>query len=188
MNISPQIWFLWTAKIIPHERTDWLAAMRAELEQIATPSDRSAFAFGCFKAALLESAQSRKGLSFIARGGMASLIFAGSIAVWLLWHAKMYAQPEALAISKVILPICLAYMCGAALLLTSLIGLKLYAAMGFCLATLSATYCLFARPIYMDLSSGFLTALSFKVAGIMAGLLFFGVFLSWLYNPDIHDA
>ena len=80
MSISPQTWFLWTAKIIPHERTDWLAAMRAELDQISTPSERNAFAFGCFKTALLEGAQSRKGLSFIARMGVASLMFIGSIA------------------------------------------------------------------------------------------------------------
>lgn len=186
MNISPQTWFLWTAKIIPQDRTDWLAAMKVELEQIAIPSERNAFAFGCFKAALLESAQSRKGLSFIARVGVASLIFAGSIAAWVLWIARMESQPEALAISKVIMPICLAYMCGAALLLTSLKGLKFFAAMGFSLAVLSASYCLFAQPIYMDLPSEFLTALSFEVAGIMAGLLFFGVYLTWLYNPDIH--
>lgn len=187
MNISPETWLLWTTQIMPRDRTDWLAAMRVELEQIASPSDRNAFAFGCFKAALLEVAQSRKGLSFIARVGVASLIFIGAIAAWVLWIARMDAQPEALALSKVIMPICLAYMCGAVLLLTSLKGLKFFAAMGFSLAVLSASYCLFARPIYMDLPLEFLTALSFEVAGIMAGLLFFGVYLTWLYNPDIHD-
>ena len=187
MSISPQTWFLWTAKIIPHERTDWLAAMRAELDQISLPSKRNAFAFGCFKTALLESAQSRKALSFIARMGVASLMFIGSIAAWILWIAKIDAQPEALAIFKVIMPIFLAYMCAGVLLMTSLKGLKFFAAMGFSLAVLSASYCLFARPIYMDIPLEFLTALSFEVAGIMAGLLFFGVYLTWLYNPDIHD-
>lgn len=187
MNISSETWLLWTAKVMPNDRTDWLAAMRVELEQITIHSDRNAFAFGCFKAALLESAQSRKGLSFIARGGVASLIFAGSIAAWILWFVRMNAQPEAFAISMVIMPICFAYMCGAVLLLTSLKGLKFFAAMGFSLAVLSTSYCLFARPIYMNLPLEFLTALSFEVAGIMAGLLFFGVYLTWLYNPDIHD-
>lgn len=188
MIISSETWLMLAEKIMPRDREDWLIAMRTELDQIGAPSDRKAFALGCFRAALLESAQSRKGLSLIARVGAASLLFTGSIAIWVLWTAKVNTHTDALAISKIFMPLCFVYMCGAALILTSLKGLKLYAAMGFSLAGLNAIYCLIIRPDYLNLPSDFLTALSFEVAGIMAGLFFFAVYLTWLYNPDIHEA
>lgn len=188
MIVLSEIWLKMSEKLMPRDRQNWLMAMKTELDQISAPSDRKAFAFGCFKAALLESAQSRKGLSFIARGGAASILFMGSIAIWFLWTAKMSAQPEALAIANILKPLCFAYMCGAALLLTSLKGLKFYAVIGFCVAGLSSAYCLVSQPVYLNLPSDFLTALSFEVAGIMAGLFFFAVYLTWLYNPDIHEA
>lgn len=188
MIISSETWFRWAAKFMPRGRADWLDAMKIELEQISDPATRNAFAFGCFRAAMLEGAQSRKGLSYIARVGGASCLFMFSSAAGIFWTSKISSHPETLAIAKVITVLCLFYMCGAALLMASLRGLKVYAAMGFTVATLSLLYCLLARPNYEHLSTDFLTAISFEAAGMMAGLFMAGVYLSWMYTPAIHDA
>lgn len=122
MIISSELWLTLAEKLMPRDREDWLIAMKMELAQITTPSNRNTFAFGCFKVAFLERAQSRKGLSLIARIGAASLLFSGSIAIWAWWTAKANTQPDTLALSKIFIPLCFAYMCGAALILTSLKG------------------------------------------------------------------
>lgn len=188
MSISSQIWFRWAGKFMPRDRANWLAAMKIELEQIADPVERNAFAFGCFRVAMLEGARSRKGLSYIARVGGAALLFAFSSFAAIFWTAKVSSQPETLAFAKLITILCLCYMCGAALLMASLRGLKIYAAMGFSIATLSWVYCLVERPNYQHLSTDLLTAISFEAAGIMAGLFVAAIYLGWLYTPSIHDA
>lgn len=172
---------------MPRARGDWLAAMEIELEQISDLAARNQFAFGCFKAAMLEGAQSRKGLSWLARTGGAAFIFAGACTM-ILWVTKAGTEPETLAFAQLITGLSLFYMCGAALLMTTLRGLKIYAALGFVTAALSWGYFRFIGPGYPDLSPELLTALSVEAAGFMAILLAASVYLNWLYSPEIHEA
>lgn len=187
MIISSQTWLRCAAKLMPRRRDDWLAAMKIELEQVSNPSDQNKFAFGCFNAAMLEALRSRKGLSYLARVGGASLLFAFST-VALLWSTKDVSQPETLAFAKIIIVLCLSYMGGAALLMASLRGLKIYTAIGFGITALGWGYFNFVRPTYEHLSTELLMAVSIEAAFVMAVLFMAGVYLNWLYDPSIHDA
>lgn len=177
----------WAAIFMPRDRSSWLTAMKTELEQISNPAERHSFALGCFKAALLEGARSRKGLSHIARAGGASFLFVFS-AMGLFWASQIGTEPETFATSKIITGLCLFYICGAALLVTSLKGFKIYAGTGFGVAVSGWAYCRFARPSYEYVSNEFLTAINFEAAGLMACLLLVTVYLDWLYTPGVHDA
>lgn len=172
---------------MPHGRGEWMIAMERELEQIADTEARNRFAYGCFKAALFEYAKSRKGLSWLARTGGAALIFAGSCAI-IHWTTQAGAERETLAFANLITGLCLIYMCGAALLMTTLRGLKIYAGLGFAAAAISWIYFRFMGAGYKDLPPEFLTALSVEVAGFMGILLAASVYLNWLYRPEIHEA
>ena len=187
MIFSNQTWLKWTAKFMPPGREDWLKAMKSELDEISNPSERHIFAFGCFKTALMESVRSRKGLSWLARMGGASLLFTFSILV-ILWSTKYATQPETLSFAKVISALGFTYMCGAILLMASLRGLKIYAGIGFGVAAMGWIYFRLAHRSYDNMPIDTLAALSFEAAGFMAVLFMAAVYLTWLYDPHIHEA
>lgn len=184
---SSEKWLDWASSAIPHDKAEWLYAMKAECTEIVDPAERNHFAFGCFKAALSELARSRKGLNYIARACGAAFIIAVSI-IGLNAAGKMAAEPTHLAIAKIITMLCLFYMCGAALLIISLKYLKIYASTGLCAAVAGWIYVKITRPSYENLPVDFLTAINFEAAGLMTVLLFTAMYLGWLYTPDIHDA
>lgn len=187
MMFSTQRWFYWASLFMPKERSDWLAAMELELNEISTPAAQKYFAIGCFKTAIKEGAQSRKGLSYIARFGAAACLLSLSCA-GIYSAGKMAVDTQFLVVSQIIAALCVLYIGGAALLISSLRGLRVYAGLGFCLATIGWFYFQMVRPKYDQLPIEFLTAVNFEVAGLMAGLFLFTLFLSCLYNPEIHDA
>lgn len=187
MNVSSDMWLKWAEKFMPQQRTAWLRAMRNEYEQVSNAAEQNAFAFGCFKVALLECVRSRKGLSWLARTGGALFLFAFSSAA-ILWSIKDVSQPEAIVFAKIITAFCLSYLCAATLLMTSLKGLKVYSGIGFCVMALGWTYSYLARPSYEYLPVELLMALSLEAGGIMIGLFVAAIYLSWLYNPNVHDA
>ena len=186
MIISSQLWLKWATLFMPSGREDWLKAMKSELDEISNPSDRNVFAFGCFKTALMEGVRSRKGLSWLARTGGASLLFSFSTFV-ILWSTKDVSQPETLVFAKVMSALGFSYMFGATLLMASLRGLKVYAGIGFGMAAMGWGYFRFARPSYEYIPTETLTAISFEAAGFMAILFMAAVYLHWLYDPSIHD-
>jgi len=187
MMPSSQTWLRWASFFMPVHNDDWLAAMTAELSAISNPKDRNAFAFGCFKAALLQAASSRKGLNYIMRAGGAIILTALSSAGFYA-SVKWGQTPEHLSASKILMVFCIYYMCGAALLLASLRGLRIYAAIGFCVTLIGWAYYGIARPRYEHISTEFLMAINFEAAGLIASLFFATIYLSWLYTPDLHDA
>jgi len=187
MSFSPQLWLYWASHFMPRARRDWLSAMEAELREISDPSEQKDFTVGCFKAAVKEGTQSRRGLSYIARLGGAGCLLSLSCA-GIYSAGKMGADPEIIIVSQIIAGLCLFYIGGAALLISSLRGLKIYAGLGFSLALTAGIYCLIARPNSDQLPLEFLTAINFEAAGLMAGLFLFALYLCCLYDPEIHDA
>lgn len=187
MIVSPKIWFKWAKSLMPKNKTLWLRGMEAEYEEISNPKERNRFAFGCFQSALVEFSRSRKGLNYIARSFGAACIIAFSCAC-LFAATNMAQETENLAIAKLISYLGLFYICGAALLLTTLRGLKIYASLGLGTALMGACYFNIIRPEFKDLPIEFLTAINIEVAGLMSGFLFVAIYLSWLYTPDINDA
>ena len=187
MILSALIWVSMARRIMPDANKDWLDAMEAELFAISDSAMRQKFAFGCFQTALFYAARSRKGLSYIARGGGALLIvmmcFYG-----ILHSTRIGASEELLAISYLISGLCLFYLGGAALLLTSLKGLKIYAILGFALALISAIYFRFTTQNFEGLPTDFLVAINFEVAGIMLCLFLASLYLNCLYKPELDDA
>jgi len=187
MKCSPETWLGIAAKLMPPNRSDWFEAMEAELEEITDPYDRRAFAQGCFKTAIIEFARSPKGLSYIARAFGAAFIFMSCMAGIYL-NSKTGALRDTGIASILIISLCLFYMCGAVLLLTSLKKLKTYSSIGFLTAFAGWLYCVIKQPAYEPLPIEFLTAINLEAAGLMGGLYISATFLAWLYNPKKHDA
>ena len=187
MIVSPEIWFKWAKLLMPKNQALWLRGMEAEYEEISNPKERNRFAFGCFQSALVEFSRSRKGLNYIARTFGAACIIAFSCAC-LYAATNMAQETENLAIAKLISYLGLFYICGAALLLTTLRGFKIYASLGLGTALMGACYINIIQPEFKDLPIEFLTAINIEVAALMVGFLFAAIYLSWLYTPDMNDA
>ncbi len=184
---SPQTWLQWAKRIMPLKRAEWLTAMEAELFDILDKNERQYFAIGCFKAALFEFVRSRQGLHFIARATGAFLIFIMSFA-GILVSVKLGAMPETIAVSRLLIGLCLFYMLASGLFVLSLKGLQIYAGIGFSLAISGWAYCSFARPKFETLPVEYLTAISVEASGFMAGLLLATIYLNWLYTPTANNA
>jgi len=187
MITSPQSLLNLAGKFMPRRRTEWLTAMQAELSIIEDPRARLNFAFGCLKSAALEAAQSRKGLSYIARCGGAAISIGFSI-FGVVFAAQYSANPDGELIAKMIIGLCLSYGFGALLLLTSLQALRKFAGAGFILTVVAWIYCMTQSNTLAYLQIDFLTALSLEAAAIMAGFFIAATYLRWLYNPEFHDA
>ena len=172
---------------MPHARAEWLAAMKAECAQIPNAHERLHFALGCFKAAGLERARTRRGLNYIARAGGAFCLLVLSLA-GLYSATQMRLTPELALASDIISGLCLFYMGCAVLLVASVRRLQGFAALGFSAATLSWLYFGFVKSGGTPLPIEFLTAISFEAAGLMAGLFLFTIYLGWLYSPDTYEA
>jgi hypothetical protein len=184
---TPQTWLKIASKVMPNERSDWLQAMYSEFNEISSPSEKATFAFGCFKTAIFESARSRKGLNYIARWGGAIFIFV--ICIFGIFTAGSFGtEPESIAASRLIIILCLVYMCGAIFLITSLKNLRIYAGLGFGLAIASFVYCSLTRPNLASLPTEFLAAISIEAAGLMAALFLSTIYLRWLYVPSLNNA
>lgn len=187
MNSRSNIWLSWAAKLMPKERSDWLSAMEIELAQIPTPTGQTAFAFGCFKTAWLEWAQSRRGLSMVTRAGCAFLLFLLS-SCGIVASMKMGMEANANGSAALITNLCLFYMGCAALILISVRLLQIVAGVGFVAAISGWIYLFTVRPSLDGVPLQYLTAISIEAASLMAGLLFLTLYLGWLYAPETYDA
>lgn len=186
MKISAQLWWLWAAKVMPQNNHDWLAAMKAECREIQDASERETFAAGCFRAALLERARARKALNYMARAiGAAGLIGGSSLGIRAA--INMASNPAHAVAAKIIFALCVFYICGAALLVASLKGLKIYAASGLTLAAFSWVYIQIKKPDIQALPVEFIAALNIETMALMASLLFAAIYLGWIYTPHFNE-
>jgi len=171
---------------MPEHKKTWLAAMKTECREIRNAAERDAFAAGCFRTALMERARSRKTLNYMARGFGAAVLIGGS-SLGILAAINMAGNPAHLMAAKIICGLCLFYICGAALLVTSLKALKIYAASGLGLAAMSWSYVQVSKPDVQDLPAEFIAALNIETMALMGSLIFAAIYLNWLYAPD-YDA
>jgi len=65
---------------------------------------------------------------------------------------------------------------------------KIYAGIGFGVAAMGWIYFRLAHRSYDNMPIDTLAALSFEAAGFMAILFMAAVYLTWLYDPHIHEA
>lgn len=187
MKISTQFWWRWAAKIMPENRQSWLEAMKMEYYEIQNTSERNAFAAGCFRAALLERTRSRKTLNYMARG-IGALGLIGGSSLGIMAAIEMSNNPAHLIAAKIILALCLFYMCGAALLIASLKVLKIYASSGLALAAFSWIFVQITKPDIQTLPAEFIAALNIETMALMGSLLFAASYLGWLYTPHYDEA
>lgn len=181
------IWFKLASRLMPPKHSVWLNAMKAELNAIENPSEKQAFAFGCFKTALLQGAQSRKGLNYIARGSGA--VFIVIICLFGIFSAGSFGtEPEAISASKLITILCTIYICGAIFLVSSLRNLRAFAGLGFSMAASCFVYISVTQSSFANLPTDFLAAISIEAAGFMAALFLSTIYLRWLYSPNYYDA
>ncbi len=187
MKISAQLWWLWAAKVMPKSSQAWLTAMKAECREIPNASERETFAAGCFSAALLERVRNRKTLNYMARAiGAAGLVGGSSLGIKAAMD--MANNPAHAIAAKIIFALCLFYICGAALLVASLKGLKIYATCGLALAAFSWVYIQIRKPDIQTIPAEFIAALNIETMALMASLLFAATYLGWLYTPHFDDA
>lgn len=186
MMFLPETWLKFAALLMPKNRTDWLRAMTIELQAIADPKARKSFAFGCFTSAGLAWCQSRKGLSYMARGGGALLLVGGS-AYGILASGHFVADPETAFLAKIVTGLCLIYMVAGGLLLASLRALKIFAFAGAFAASLTWVWLMTMSPVVSDLPTRYLTAITVEVTGIMTCLAAAAIYLGWLYKPEAEE-
>lgn len=183
MIFSSSNWLQWAALFMPENRKEWLKAMTSEMEQIVEPQERQSFAFGCFRAALLEWPRSRRGLSQLSRMTGATFLTMISLA-GIFQSYVMLGRAETAAYSKIIFGMCCVYICAAVFMITSLKNLRAFTLAGFSLGALVWTYCQFWVAGTEALPKRFLTAVSFEATGMMFSLFIASVFLGWLYDSE----
>jgi len=187
--ISPHKILDWAAYIMPSKDSDWFAAMTSEIMAIPVKTEQYHFAFGCLAAALSAAVHSRKGLQYIARICGAGFLLMISLYVIYAWP-NFQNTPEAIAAGNLTTKLCFYYIGGAALLITSVKGLRVYTLIGLCAASLSAIYLQFGpRNTHSHLPPhDFLIALNLEALCLIAALFFASLYLSWLYTPEYDDA
>lgn len=185
MIFKPQTWINMARNICGPRRAHWIEAMHAECDSIEDMREKSAFAAGCFKAAVSDTVRTRRGLSAIARLGGALVILLMS-AYGFGAALKMSGTEFSAAMAVTVAGLCVFYAICAGLLAMSLRGLRLAAVTGF-LAALAARLSLgFAAPELEASDIAFLKALSLEMAGLMTGFIAASVWLNWLYDPALH--
>ena len=186
MIMNSQTWLRLARRISDPRRADWLDAMSAECAHLDDPKQQSAFAAGCFKAALSDTVRTRRGLSAIARLGGALIILLMSgfgFGVALKLSGTEFSVPMAALVAG----LCVFYAICAMLLAASLRGLRFVALAGFIVALGARLYLGMAAPELTASTSEFLKALSFEMAGLMTGFIMASVWLGWLYDPSLND-
>ena len=185
MIFDTHAWLNVAGRVARTERKEWLTAMAVEAAQIENTKERHEFAYGCFKTALNDRIRSRQSLHYIARISGAILIMAMSFMGLLTIQGNTTLGTEAI---KLISFLCMSYLGASCLLLVSLTGLRIYAAIGTAFAGCLWLYCVLLQPEFTTIPLKFLTAIAVEIAGFSISLILITIYLNWLYDADLaHD-
>ncbi len=179
MKHFPTLCLSYAHRIMPDHKKGWAEAMAVELSYIEADRARVSFALGCLRTAVGVSARTRKGLSFIGRGLVASALLL--VTVYMTILALMWPSPQ---VAQLILLLCGFYAVAGVLCAVSVPAMRLYVAL-LALAGSGAWVVIKIKHIEtLDLPHAFLSAVMIEAVGVMCALFIAASYLQLLQDPE----
>ena len=166
--------------LMPKGQENWGQAMNSELTQITSEREQLKFALGCLKVSTSHAAQTRKGLSLIARGLVATPLAASS----LYGIVFLAAQFPTSILTTIFIALCFFYTGAAAMTVLSIKGLRLYSSLGLAAAVASGIVLKATKFETPEVSNALLLAVSFEWATANIILIVAAVYLSLINAKD----